>query len=147
MIPDQPGTVPRPKKHNFHAKNSVFLIKNSRSRASVGGALGDRGCHVRCYVTTGYIVICLVLFRHVTNNLENLISKGECFAPLCPESIRAVIQVTLTPARRVSLAVTWLTVYRQLKIIRNTHPSMPGQLQMYSEIWDRFFEKVEFFYH
>ena len=53
MIPDQPGTISRPKKQHFDTKNYDFQIKNSRSRASVGGALGEgqqAWCHVRCYL-------------------------------------------------------------------------------------------------
>ena len=47
---------------DFWLKSEVFQTNFSRSRASVGGALGDTGCHARCCVTIAYVVICFALF-------------------------------------------------------------------------------------
>ena len=38
----QPESVPRPKKRHFNTEIDDFQIKNYRSRAAVGGALGER---------------------------------------------------------------------------------------------------------
>ena len=53
MNPDQPETISSLKKHHFDPKIDDFQMKNSRSRASVGGALGEgqqAWCHVRRYL-------------------------------------------------------------------------------------------------
>ena len=54
------------------------------------------------------------------------------------------ILIIFFDALRVLPAETRLTVYRRLRV-RGSHPSMPGRLRTYSEIWADFLKKLSFY--
>ena len=76
----------------------------------------DRGCHARCCVVIAYVVICFEVFLACNNQSRTFHFKRRVLRTPLPWIDQGCDTSTLTHARRVSLAVTWLTVYRQLKM-------------------------------
>ena len=55
-------------------------------------------CHEKLFYVY-YVFLAILQAMHVL-----IIQKGECFAPLCPESIRAVMQVAQPCGLRIDLS-------------------------------------------